>query len=133
MSYTRLNEYPIKFGDKVLFKPEKWEQKIEKISNAAVSEDGHDLLNIVRTNKMVISAEFSCTSDWKAFFERVYNTLETFELWQFEPEDRDSVSHGGYQSRTVRMENYVSSVEERSEYTDKSTGLYKVTFDLVEI
>ena len=133
MAYTRLNEYPIKFGYKTLFKPEKWEQKIEKISNPAVSEDGHDLLNIVRTNKMIISAEFSCTSDWKAFFERVYNTLETFELWQFEPDDTDLVNHGGYKSRTVRMEKYNASVEKQSEYTDKSTGLYTVTFELVEI
>lgn len=132
MPYTRLNEYPIKFGYKELFKPEKWEIKIDKISNSAVSEDGHDLLNIVRTNKMTVSAEFACTSDWKAFFERVYNTLETFELWQYEPNDQIP-EHGGYNSRTVRMENYSCSVEKLSEYTDQSTGLYNISFDLIEL
>lgn len=126
MAYTRLITYPIKFDTTALFKPEKWERKREKISNTNTSEAGTDLINLIRPNKLNIYAEFACNSTWAAFFEG-YSDKPSFSLFQYEP------SQNGYKERIVRMENYSDGTEEYSEYTNKSTGLYNVSFDLIEI
>ena len=126
MPNTRLIDYPIKFNTTVLFKPQKWERKRNKVSNTNTSEAGTDLINLIRSNKISISAEFACTSAWAAIFEQ-FNDMPSFSLFQYEP------SENGYRERIVRMENYSEVTEELSEYVTQSTGLYNVSFDLIEI
>ena len=126
MSVSRLIDYPIKFNTTVLFKPEKWERKRNKVSNTNTSEAGTDLINLIRTNKLSISAEFACTSQWAAVFEG-FSDMPSFSLFQYEP------SVGGYKERTVRMENYSDGTEDLSEYVNSSVGLYNVSFDLIEL
>lgn len=126
MPNNRLIDYPRKFNTTELFTPEKWEMNPNKISNTNVSEAGTDLINLVRTDKLNVSAAFACTSEWAAIFEG-FNNMPSFTLTQYEP------SASGYKNRTVRMENFSSAVEEHSEYVSKSTGLYNVSFDLIEL
>jgi len=122
---TPLRQYPRKFNNIPLFRPEKWVESNQKILHKKVSEAGDDLVQVRRAHKLQVSCEFACTSDWKAIFEE-FDEMESFTLSIYDARTE------GYKDYTVRMEGYQSTEEVHGDYHTQSTGLYTVTFNLIE-
>lgn len=125
---TALKDYPVIFNDgadTLIFQWDKWEENYSKVQTSNVSEAGTDLISITRTGKLSVSCEYACTSSWLATFQN-FSELPSFTLKKY-----DAVE-AGYKSFTVRMENFKVSTERHSDYITESTGLYIVTFDLIE-
>lgn len=122
---TPLKQYPIKFNDTVLFRPEKWSEQRSKVMTKNTSESGKDLLLVKRTGKLSVSCQFACTSAWLAIFQE-FDAMGSFALQKYDAQV------DGYKSYTVRMENFSSDTNINSDYITQSTGLYMVSFDLIE-
>lgn len=124
-----LKQYPVIFNtggvDTQIFQWDKWEERFDKVQTTNTSEAGTDLVNLVRVGKMVVSCEYSATYDWLAIFQ-TFNDLSSFTLKRYD------ASANAYKSHTVRMENMQVSIERHSDYVTQSTGLYTVSFDLIE-
>lgn len=120
-----LNDYPIKFNDTALFRPEKWDTSYEKISTVKQSSAGTDMVLNTRTGKLKISAEFNCTDVWLKRF-REFDAMGSFTLSLYD------VVTEGYAVHTVRMENLKESMEVHSGHITVSNGLYVVSFDIIE-
>ena len=124
MAYA-LKTFPIYFDTTELFHPEKWEESFEKVQNVFQSEAGTDIVANVRTGKLHVSAEFRCTDTALATFLG-FDAAGSFTLKSYD------TATSAYKTRTVRMANLKSTVEIHSDYVTASTGLYTVTFDLIE-
>ena len=122
---TPLKQYPIKFNDTVLFRPEKWSEQRSKIMTKNTSESGQDLLLIKRKGKLSVSCQFACTSVWLATFQE-FDAMDSFTLQKYDAQV------DGYKSYTVRIENFSSDAVVDADYITQSTGLYMVSFDLIE-
>ncbi len=120
-----LRDYPIKFEDTTLFRPEKWNEKYEKVVSSKQSEAGTDIVTVTRTGKLSISADFNCTDVWLAKFMQ-FDAMGSFTMSKYD------VISGGYKQYTVRIENLSVTVEIHSDYIKTSNGLYVVSFDIKE-
>lgn len=123
---TCLKDYPIYFNTTALFRPESWKESPGKIENTNQSEAGTDLVNLVRVDKMKISARFDCTSEWKAVFDG-FNDLPSFTLKTYDARTE------AYKERTVRMQNFNCNTLPKSDYLTSTMGLHEISFDLVQI
>ena len=125
---TPLKDYPIIFNDgadTLIFQWEKWSESYSKVQTSNVSEAGTDLVSVTRTGKLSVSCEYACTSSALATFQ-AFSEKASFTLKKY-----DAVVNG-YKDYTVRMENLKVDTERHGDYVTESTGLYTVSFDLVE-
>lgn len=121
----RLKDYPIRFDSTELFKPEKWEESYEVLENVNETEAGTDSIEITRDEKLTISAEFACTSEWVRRF-RMFAKQNTINVQMYDSETN------GYKTYMMRIRNFKKGTEPHSEYVRSSVGLYNVTFDLIQ-
>ena len=120
-----LSDFPIKFNDTALFKPESWEVQNTPVRILTETAAGTDRLRTIRTAKWTVSAAFDCTAVWAATFQ-AYSMMDSFTVSYYDP------AEWGYVTRTVRMNNFSSELEMKSWKITQSTGLYRVSFELEE-
>ena len=112
-------------GGVTLPRPNQWDETYSWIENVNTSEAGTDLVNIVRSNKLSVSASFNCTS-------RLYSQFYTLSqnAWMYLQEFDPLTGTTG--NRKMRMRDFNASFQEHSDNVPNTTGLYVVTFSLTE-
>lgn len=118
-------DFPIYFDGRQLFDPESWDESYDVVENTYQTEAGTDQVDLVRTGKLSVSAQFNCSDKWVSIF-REYSDANSIELRSYDAKER------GYVTRTVRMRNFKPGLRSDSRKTKRTNGLYEVTFDLEE-
>ena len=122
-----INDYPIYLnGTALTFFPTSWQRTPQKLQNKNQSEGGTDIVQNIRTDKMVISAEFALADyTWVQFFEGL-NLLDSFVLKEYDPR------LNAYKERTVQMVDFSDSLRRKSNDISAVLGIWDVSFTLEE-
>lgn len=120
-----LSEYPIKFGQEVIFTPESWEESSEVIENINTTEAGTDQIAVTRCDKLSISCSFQCSSLWAKKFKE-YSKQDEIAVSIYDLIDET------YKVRNMRIRNFRASLVSGSWHTPNTAGLWDVSFDLEE-
>ena len=120
-----LSEYPIYFDDVKLFPPSKWEESSSVVESVNQTEAGTDQIIVTRYDKLSVSASFQCSAGWASKFA-AFRDKDSIEVKLYDLKTQ------GYKTRQMRMRNFKPGLEEHSEKTKGTNGLYTVSFDLEE-
>ncbi|MCH3987362.1 MAG: hypothetical protein LKE75_11800 [Lachnospiraceae bacterium] len=120
-----LSEYPIYFDDVKLFPPSKWEESSSVVESVNQTEAGTDQVIVTRYDKLSVSASFQCSAGWASKFA-AFRDKDSIEVKLYDLKTQ------GYKTRQMRMRNFKPELEEHSEKTKGTNGLYTVSFDLEE-
>ena len=120
-----LSDYPIKFGQEVIFKPESWEESSEVIESINTTEAGTDQIVVTRYDKLSVSCSFQCSSVWAKKFKE-YSKQNEIAVSIY-----DLIAEA-YRTRNMRIRNFKASVVANSWNTPKTAGLWNISFDLEE-
>lgn len=120
-----LSEFPIYFDDVKLFPPSKWEESSSVVESVNQTEAGTDQVIVTRYDKLSVSASFQCSSRWAAKFAE-FRDKDSIAVMLYDLKTQD------YKTRMMRMRNFKPGLEEHSEKTKGTNGLYTVSFDLEE-
>jgi len=127
MAVTILKNYPIKINNTAIPFSGSMSEKYDIIETVNQSEAGTDICQIQRVNKLTVSVSYKMLSSF----------IPTLEGW------RDSTSAlnvniydfglNAYKFRSMRMRNYSKSLVKYSEDLSVTTGIWNVSFDLIEM
>lgn len=120
-----LSEYPIYFDDVKLFPPSKWEESSSVVESVNQTEAGTDQVIVTRYDKLSVSASFQCSAGWASKFA-AFRDKDCIQVKLYDLKTQ------GYKTRKMRMRNFKPGLEEHSEKTKGTNGLYAVSFDLEE-
>lgn len=121
-----VSNFPIKFDDTIIpFYPTTYDRNDAKIEVVNQTEDGHDDVEIKRTEKTSLSVAFTVNDRWTAIF-RTYKNKPSFTVKIYNTLTKD------YDSKTMRIEDYDEILIQYSEKSRESMGIYSVSFTLEE-
>ena len=125
MKYT---DYPVEINNTVLPKePTSWMETASVVENVNTTEAGTDVVDIMRVDKLTVTASYDVSSSWLATFKGWANDTNALTVKIF-----DAVS-SAYVTRYMRMRNFTATYEAHSKITSGTYGLWSVSFDLIEI
>lgn len=119
-------EYPIKFDDTVIpFYPNGYDRDDGKVTVVNQTEDGHDDVEMVRTEKTILSLSFLVNARWAGILQG-YKNKTSIEVSIYDPlED-------GYTVKEMWITSYTSTLEPYTDRLYESEGLYTVNLTLEE-
>ena len=120
-----LKDYPVLINGVVLMESNSWEEESNTIENTYETEAGTDQVSVTRYDKLTVSADFRCHSDWLRQFKQ-WSKADTLTVQMY-----DAIANG-YVSRTMRMRNFKQKLVEYSEKVHDTNGVWNVTFSLEE-
>lgn len=120
MAYVqpKLNDYTLPWANS-------WEESSEVIENTMVSEAGTDLTNVVRYDKLTITASYRCMSDVAQKLKEL-SKANTLILTRYDIEQEV------VEERTMRMREFTANLIKDSHKVGISNGLWEVSFTLIE-
>jgi len=121
-----LANYPIKINTTAIPFSGSMEENYDTIENVNVSEAGTDIVQTQRLMKLKLSISYKILSSWIATFEgwAADNTYKTVSIYDF--------TTGAYKDRQMRMRKYKKKLVKHSENLAATTGIWEVSFDLIE-
>ena len=120
-----LKDYPVLINGVALMESNSWEEESNTIENTYETEAGTDQVSVTRYDKLTVSADFRCHSDWLRQFKQ-WSKADTLTVQMY-----DAIANG-YVSRTMRMRNFKQKLVEYSEKLHDTNGVWNVTFSLEE-
>lgn len=123
---SSLNDYPVQINSTNLPIPITWEETANVVENSNTTEAGTDIVDIMRVDKLTVTASFDVSSAWLTTFKGWANSTSKLTVKIY-----DSVTDG-YVTRYMRIRNFVSSLVQNSDKNSGTKGLWNVTFDLIE-
>ena len=123
---SSLNDYPVQINSTNLPVPITWEETANVVENSSTTEAGTDIVDIMRVDKLTVTASFDVSSTWLATFKGWANSTSKLTVKIY-----DSVTDG-YVTRYMRIRNFVSNLVKNSDKNSGTKGLWNVTFDLIE-
>lgn len=123
---SRFNDYPIKINNTDLPVPTDWNEFAEVVEVANTTEAGTDIVDLMRVDKLTVSATFDVSTTWLATFKGWANDTSKLTVKIY-----DSVTNA-YITRYMRIRNFNYSLVRYSDKTSGTIGLWTVTFDLIE-
>lgn len=122
-----LKDYPIKINSTAIPFGGSITEKYDTIEKINTSEAGTDIVQTERIGKLTLSLSFQTFSDWIPTLEgwAFDNTYKTVSIFDFVT--------GAYKDRNMRMRNYQKKLVEYSQFQTKTTGVWDVSFDLIEM
>lgn len=123
---SSLNDYPVQINSTNLPVPITWEETANVVENSNTTEAGTDIVDIMRVDKLTVTASFDVSSAWLTTFKGWANSTSKLTVKIY-----DSVTDG-YVTRYMRIRNFVSSLVQNSDKNNGTKGLWNVTFDLIE-
>lgn len=120
-----LKDYPVLINGVALMESNSWEEESNTIENTYETEAGTDQVSVTRYDKLTVSANFRCHSDWLRQFKQ-WSKADTLTVQMY-----DAIANG-YVSRTMRMRNFKQKLVEYSEKVHDTNGVWNVTFSLEE-
>ena len=121
-----LKNYPIKINNVAIPFAGSMEENYDTIETVNQSEAGTDIVQVRRLNKLTLSISYTILSDFISQFETWAGTSSylTVQIFNF--------GTGAYTSKQMRMRNYKKSLVPKSQDLEATTGIWKVSFELIE-
>lgn len=121
-----LKNFPIKINDTAIPFSGLMEEKYDTIETVNQSEAGTDIVQTQRLDKLTLSIKYTILSDWVEQFEEwaFENTYKTVSIYNF--------TTRAYKNRQMRMRKYKKNIVKHSEDLEVTTGIWEVSFDLIE-
>ena len=121
-----LKNFPIKINDTAIPFSGSMEEKYDTMETVNVSEAGTDIVQTQRLDKLTLSIKYTILSDWVEQFEEwaFENTYKTVSIYNF--------ATRAYKNRQMRMRKYKKNIVKHSEDLEVTTGIWEVSFDLIE-
>lgn len=108
-----------------LITPQAWSESYSVVESTNTSEAGTDLVEVVRKNKLTITASFNCTSLWYHKF------MELSQINQLTYRAYDHLSNL-IQDRIMRMRDFTAEWQQYSDSVGGTQGLWVIGFTLTE-
>ena len=122
-----LKNYPIKINDTAIPFSGSMNEKYDTIENVNTSEAGTDVRQVTRVNKLNLSISYTMLSDFIPTLEGWRDSLTELSVKIFD------FPTGAYKERSMVMRNYKKNIKEHSQDLTVTTGIWVVSFDLIEI
>lgn len=121
-----LKDYPIKINTTAIPFSGSMEEKYDTIESINISEAGTDIVQTERIGKLTLSIKYKILSSFIATLEgwAFDNTYKTVSIFDF--------GTSTYKDRQMRMRNYTKSLVKNSQNLTVTTGIWEVSFDLIE-
>lgn len=116
---------PIMFDDEVIFEPQSWEEASEVIENVNETEAGTEQIAVTRYDKLSVLCSFQCSSLWAKKFKQ-YSMKDEIAVSLYD------VIDGAYKVRAMRIRDFKMSLVDHSWKTPGTSGLWNVSFSLIE-
>lgn len=123
---SKLNDYPTKINNTPIPVPIEWSENSSVVENAMTTEAGTDVVDVLRVDKLTVTASFDVSSVWLATFKGWANSTSALTVDIYDPVTN------AYKQRSMRIRNFVSNIVQNSDNTSGTIGLYNLTFDLIE-
>lgn len=120
------NQFPMIFDSTTIpFYPSVNDRNDAKVSVVNRTEDGHDDVELVRAEKTTLNFTFQCNDRWAAIFEG-FRAQASIQVQLYNKRTK------AYETKTMRIEDYSESMEQYSDRSTESMGLYTISFTLEE-
>ena len=121
-----LKDYPIKINSTAIPFSGSMKENYDTIETVNTSEAGTDIVQTQRLGKLTLKITYKLLSSWIATLEgwAFDNTYKTVSIYDF--------TTGAYKERQMRMRNYSKNLVKHSEDLTATTGIWEVSFDLIE-
>ena len=121
-----LKDYPVKINSTAIPFSGSMKENYDTIENVNMSEAGTDIVQTQRLGKLTLKITYKLLSSWIATLEgwAFDNTYKTVSIYDF--------TTGAYKDRQMRMRNYNKNPVKHSEDLTTTTGIWDVSFDLIE-
>lgn len=123
---SKLNDFPTKINNTPIPVPIEWSENSSVVENAMTTEAGTDVIDVLRVDKLTVTASFDVSSAWLATFKGWANSTSALAVKIYDPVT------DAYVERSMRIRNFVSNLVQNSDNTSGTIGLWNVTFDLIE-
>ncbi len=123
---SKLNDYPVKINNTPIPVPVAWSEISEVVENVNTTEAGTDVCDVLRVDKLTVTASFKVSSMWLATFKGWANSTSALSVKIYDPVT------DAYLERSMRIRNFNPALVENSDNTSGTIGLYNLTFDLIE-
>lgn len=123
---SKLNDYPVKINNTPIPVPIEWSENSSVVENAMTTEAGTDVIDVLRVDKLTVTASFNVSSSWLATFKGWANSTSALAVKIYDPVT------DAYVERSMRIRNFISNLVQNSDNTSGTIGLYNLTFDLIE-
>lgn len=123
---SKLNDFPTKINNTPIPVPIEWSENSEVVENAMTTEAGTDVVDVLRVDKLTVTASFDVSSVWLATFKGWANSTSALAVKIYDPVT------DAYVERSMRIRNFISNLVQNSDNTSGTIGLWNVTFDLIE-
>ena len=123
---SKLNNYPVQINSTNIPVPTSWNETAEVVENVNTTEAGTDVVDVLRVDKLTVSAAFDVSSTWLGTFKGWANSTSALTVKIY-----DAVTDA-YVTRYMRIRNFSANLVENSDNTSGTIGLWNITFDLIE-
>lgn len=123
---SKLNDFPTKINNTPIPVPIEWSENSSVVENAMTTEAGTDVVDVLRVDKLTVTASFDVSSAWLATFKGWANSTSALTVDIYDPVTN------AYKQRSMRIRNFISNLVQNSDNTSGTIGLYNLTFDLIE-
>lgn len=120
-----LKDFPIFFDDTEVMQWNKWEESYDVVENTYTTEAGTDQVEVTRYDKLSVSCQYKCHSDWVATF-KAFSKQDSIQVKMYDVGLKD------YITRTMRLRDFKAVPVEFSEVLEDTNGVWDVTFKLKE-
>jgi len=122
-----LKNYPIKINNTSIPFSGSMSENYDTIENVNQSEAGTDVRQVTRVNKLTLGISYTMLSSFIPTLEGWRDSLTalTVQIYDFPT--------SAYKERSMVMRNYKKNLKENSQDLAVTTGIWKVSFDLIEI
>ena len=102
-------------------------EEYSEVETVNVSEAGTDIVQTERHGKLTLTLNFQTLSDWMQTLVGWYqdNSVKTVSIYDF--------GTGAYKDYSMRMRNFKKDFVEYTEKLTKTTGVWKISFKLIEM
>lgn len=120
-----LRDYPTYINDIKIPAADSWQESYGTVESVNTTEAGTDVVVLVRSGKLSVSASYSCSSDGAALLAS-FRDAEPLTVSMYD------IGEQGYKARQMRMRNFSAERVEDSGNTPGTVGLWRVSFNLEE-
>ena len=123
---SNLNSYPTTINNVTIPVPIAWDETPEVVENVNTTEAGTDVVDVLRVDKLTVTASYDVSSAWLATFKGWNKSTSALTVKIYDADQN------AYVTRYMRMRNFSQSLVKDSDRTKDTIGLWNVTFDLIE-
>lgn len=126
MADTSLKDFPTLFDGVAMPFPNSWSENSEVVEEVVTSEAGTDIIQVVRYDKLKVSASYKVLSPQAKVFKE-FSKQASIQVSIYDQIEED------YVVRTMRIRNFTANFISGSQVFTVTKGVWDISFDLLEI